>query len=98
MNMIFRIYYTTEMGNVCAQDHTSLTEALAAAEYYRKVRCKFVTIVSESTDQVGGSGVDSVKNGKLPNGDNYTYTKYDALSQRSNVYSDVISDGGMDPR
>lgn len=79
----YRIYYTTEAGNVGHQDHTSLTEALAASEHYRKVRCRFVTMVAENIDLVGETGTAGVENGKLPNGDTYTYTKGDALSQRT---------------
>ena len=91
MSTVYRIYYTTEMGNVGAQDHTSLTEALAAAEHYRKVKCRFVTMVSENTDMVGQTGVLSVENGKLPNGDAYVYTKKDALSQRTkNLTDDTV--------
>lgn len=83
MSTVFKIYYTTETGNVGFQDHTNLTEALAAAEHYRKVRCRFVTMVSESSDIVGKAGVAGVSDGKLPNGEDYTYTKRDALSQRT---------------
>lgn len=50
-----------------------LTEALQISESKRKSGHRFVTMVSENPNQVGGSGVDSVVDGKLPDGSDYTW-------------------------
>lgn len=53
-----------------------LTEALAFANAKRKEpTASYVVISSQSSDRVGQSGVDSVEDGRLPNGDDYDWKK-----------------------
>lgn len=92
MTTIFKVYYTDPIGEAHSEDYTILTTALRVADLHRKGGMKFVTMVSESTDMVGQVGSAGVENGKLPNGEDYTYRKGDALSQRTKVYAPVSTD------
>ena len=92
MSTVYRIYYTdpdTDFPH--AKTVGDLNEALRTSELLRKDGFKFVTMVSEHSNMVGQTGVQSVQNGKLPNGDAYVYTKKDALSQRTkNLTDDTV--------
>ena len=93
MNTIFKIYFThPETNSPQSLDCTNLTEALSITENLRNKGMSFVTMVSESSDMVGKAGVTGVKDGKLPNGEDYTYRKGDALSQRTKVYAPIGTD------
>lgn len=52
-----------------------MTDALAECESLRKHGRRFVTMVSEHTDQIGKMGVDAVTNGKCPDGVEYDWKK-----------------------
>ena len=53
-----------------------LKYALEFAEYLRKQPdVSAVTFCGENTDQVGSAGVDSVKDGVLPDGTEYSWVK-----------------------
>lgn len=54
--------------------HT-LLDALAQAKDLRECGCRFVTIASENPNNVGKMGVDHVADGKLPDGNDYTWKK-----------------------
>lgn len=84
MATVFKIYYTDPVSDVShSHDVETLSEALRYTEGFRKLGMTFVTMVSENTDLVGKPGVAGVVDGKLPTGETYTYTKGDALSQRT---------------
>ena len=53
------------------EEFNDLTEAIA----YSKLLGKFVTISFDGNELVGKFGVESVEDGLLPNGDNYTWKK-----------------------
>lgn len=65
---------------------TDMSKALAFMEELRKTECiQFVTMASQTIGLVGKSGATGVADGKLPTGEEYTYTKRDALSQRTTI-------------
>lgn len=72
---MFKIYFTNDIGAACSEDREDLREALQVCEGLRKAGCTFVTMVSENPNHVGKPGVDSVENGKLPSGEEYSYIK-----------------------
>lgn len=91
MSTIFKIYFSdaiTEKAH--SWNEYNLTDALREVERLRKDGHKFVTMVSESSDMVGQAGAAGVKDGKLPSGEDYTYRKGDALSQRTKVYAPTV--------
>lgn len=83
---MFKVYYTDPKDNKAySWDEATLTGALSITERFRKEGFTFVTMVSENPNMVGKPGVAGVKDGKLPDGSKYEYTKKDALSQRSKL-------------
>jgi hypothetical protein len=71
---MYRVYYTDSKTNTAyAWDEFTLVGALSAAEEFRNQGMRFVVMVSETPGQVGQMGVDSVENGKLPGGEDYTW-------------------------
>lgn len=76
MATVFKIYYT-HPENPAAQfvDCNNLSDALQMSETLRKKGMIFVTIVSENTDLVGKMGVDSIVDGKTPDGEVYDWSK-----------------------
>ena len=73
---MYKVYFTNEWDQANSYTVESLNEALSIAAGLRKsTRHSFVTIVSENPDVVGKAGVDSVVDGKLPDGNNYEWKK-----------------------
>ena len=71
---MYRVYYTDPQTNTAyAWDEFTLVGALNATEEFRNQGMRFVTMVSESPNQVGLMGVDSVEDGRLPSGEDYTW-------------------------
>lgn len=61
-------------GHADALQTYDMIDALREMEAMRKTPgFSAVTFCSENTDQVGKNGVDSVKDGKLPDGQEYVY-------------------------
>jgi microsomal dipeptidase-like Zn-dependent dipeptidase len=58
-----------------AHDADTLNEALQYTEQFRKLGMIFVTMVSENPNSVGKLGVDSVVDGRTPDGVAYTWNK-----------------------
>ena len=73
---MFKIYYTDPISN-WAQSHNveTLSEALRHTEGFRKLGMTFVTMVAEDPNQVGKPGVDSIVDGKCPDGVAYDWNK-----------------------
>lgn len=71
--LTFRIYYSDVHGIPHAVDCSEIAAALATANEKRSQGFEFVTLASVNSEQVGKMGVDSVENGRLPNGSNYTW-------------------------
>jgi hypothetical protein len=72
---MYKVYYTTPSGDVRGDEFESMTVALSFAETMRKTNCSFVTMVSENPNVVGKLGVDGIVDGKLPDGNDYTWKK-----------------------
>lgn len=74
-NTLYTIYWLVD--NEPQHEQTSdLGYALARAENLRKANwCSAVTFCSENMDSVGKPGVDSVKDGKTPDGIEYSWVK-----------------------
>lgn len=74
--MKFRIYYTHKdtLQAMCV-DRDTLNVALDMAAILRDQGHKLVTMVADNENLVGKQGVDSVKDGKLPDGNQYDWTK-----------------------
>lgn len=62
-------------GEVCGEGFIEMCDALGHAEVLRNSNHRFVTMVSENPNQIGKMGVDSVIDGKLPSGEDYTWKK-----------------------
>lgn len=71
----FKVYWTDKNKSVNAKSFVALNEALSYTQHLRSEYNSFITLVSEITDNVGLSGVDSVTDGKLPDGTEYTWKK-----------------------
>jgi hypothetical protein len=77
---MFRVYYTDPVSGVAhAHDTEQLSEALRFTEGFRKLGMTFVTMVSENPNNVGKTGVSAVKDGVLPDGSKYDWTKKDRV-------------------
>lgn len=73
---MFKVYWTMEDGTVLGQAMEGLDEALRVTEMLRKHKeYSFITMVSENPNQVGKLGVDSVVDGKTPDGEVYDWSK-----------------------
>jgi hypothetical protein len=73
----YTIYWTICDGKTATSCNTDdLSEALRITEGLRKnPQCSRIAWCSENVDQVGNPGVDSIKDGKTPDGEEYTWVK-----------------------
>lgn len=71
---MYKIYWTDCSGQMFGEEFADMGAALNMSN---SLRCsganRFITMSAENTDQVGQMGVDAVVNGKLPNGEDYTW-------------------------
>ena len=72
---MYKVYWTAQDGQACSQEYIEMIEALTQANYLRTIGRSYVAMVSENPNQVGKNGVDSIKDGKLPSGEDYTWSK-----------------------
>jgi hypothetical protein len=73
---MYKVYFTNEYGDARSYDEEDLVEALRMCEVLRKQqRYSFITMVSENPDSIGKAGVDSVTDGRLPDGSTYEWMK-----------------------
>ena len=74
---LYKVYFTDSENKVGAFTFKSdeMMNALQKSAELRKSNCSFVTMVSENPDCVGQMGVDSIVDGKLPDGTNYEWKK-----------------------
>jgi hypothetical protein len=70
---MYKVYWTAPDGAACSKDYLDMVAALTEANHLRTVGRAYVAMVSENPNQVGAMGVDSVEDGKLPNGEVYTW-------------------------
>jgi len=70
------VYYTDPADSQHYGWHTvTLNDALSVVEQFRQRGMIFVTMVGENVNHVGKSGVDTVADGKLPDGGTYDWNK-----------------------
>jgi hypothetical protein len=70
------VYYTDPITRFPHSHQVAeLKEALRYTESFRQLGMLFVTMVSENVNSVGKSGVDTVADGKLPDGTSYDWNK-----------------------
>jgi hypothetical protein len=85
---VFKVYWTMTNGQANSQDCVNLLQALSCVELHRRQGMGFVTMVCENINHVGKSGVDEVKDGKTPDGEDYTWSKeHRAGATRGTAYS-----------
>ena len=68
---MFEVNYKDINGNECCEEFETLTLAIDRSILLNK----FVTISFDGNQLVGKFGVDSIEQGCLPNGDNYSWKK-----------------------
>lgn len=71
---MFKVYWT-EDSLARSSQFIDMNEALKCVKVCRDNGYTFVTMVSENPNCVGKPGVDSVVDGKLPDGSNYEWKK-----------------------
>lgn len=84
------VYWTMSNGAPASAKHTDLSAAIRHAELHRRQGMRFVTMCSENINQVGKAGVDTVADGKLPNGDDYTWSKSHRAGAERGVPHSII--------
>lgn len=72
---MYKVYWSSEDGAARSKDYLEMTEALTEANRMRTIGMAYVAMVGENANQVGKMGCDSVEDGKLPNGEAYTWKK-----------------------
>ncbi len=72
---MYKIYWTDNNNQAQSQHSSELVQALTLTEAMRKAGNTFVTMVSENPNSVGKPGVDSIADGKCPNGEMYGWSK-----------------------
>ena len=72
---MFKIYWTDAKQQVHGQETPDLVQALQITKEMRDAGNSFVTMVSENTQHVGKPGVDTVVDGKTPDGEDYDWSK-----------------------
>ena len=72
---MFKIYGTDSSNQIHTQETTNLVTALRITREMRDAGYTFVTMASENPQQVGKPGVDTVADGKTPDGQIYDWSK-----------------------
>lgn len=73
---LYTIYWMDQDNNPYAFQTSDLLESLAKTKELRENKfCFNVTMCSTNTDMVGKFGVDQVKDGKTPDGVEYSWVK-----------------------
>lgn len=72
---MFKIYWTDESGQVHGQEAEAIVQALQITKEKRDVGHTFVTMASENPQNAGKPGVDTVADGKTPDGQDYDWSK-----------------------
>lgn len=72
---MFKIYWTDENHQAQGEETADLVQALQITKDKRDAGYHFVTMVSENTQHVGKPGVDTIVDGKTPDGQDYDWSK-----------------------
>ena len=73
--LMFKIYWTDENGQAQGQEASEIVPALQITKDKRDAGYTFVTMVSENPNHAGKAGVDTVVDGKTPDGQDYDWSK-----------------------
>jgi hypothetical protein len=68
---MFKVYWTDDGDNTCGQEFIVMTVALAFMQELRQRDQRYITMASESADNVGKMGVAAVVDGKCPDGEDF---------------------------
>lgn len=70
---------------------SAMNRALAKCEELRKDPAnKFITMASESDENIGKAGVTSIEDGKTPDGEDYTWSKQHRAGGTRGQYHSII--------
>ena len=73
---MYKVYWTDyDSGQIQEYQTSEMVVALNKSNIMRQEGHRFVVMAVENTDMVGSFGVQAVVDGKLPNGDDYTWKK-----------------------
>ena len=72
---MFKIYWTDHDHQSHGHESADLVQALQITKEKRDAGCTFVTMASENPQHVGRPGVDTVIDGKTPDGQDYDWSK-----------------------
>jgi hypothetical protein len=72
---MFKIYWTDHQALVRGEETPDIVLALQIAKRERDAGSSFVTMVSENPQHVGKQGVDTIVDGKTPDGHDYEWSK-----------------------
>ncbi len=72
---MFKIYGTDANNQIHAQETDNLVTALRITKEMRDAGYRFVTMASENPQHVGKAGVDTIADGKTPDGQDYDWSK-----------------------
>jgi len=72
---MFKIYWTDENGQAHGQEASEIVQALQITKEKRDAGHTFVTMASENPQNAGKPGVDTVADGKTPDGQVYDWSK-----------------------
>lgn len=74
--IMYKVYWTDcDSGQIREYQTDNMVAALNMSNTMRQEGHRFVVMAVENTDMVGSFGVQAVIDGKLPNGDDYTWKK-----------------------
>ena len=72
---MFKIYWTDENNQSHGQEATTIVQALQITKEKRDAGHAFVTMASENPQSAGKQGVDTIADGKTPDGQEYDWSK-----------------------
>ena len=72
---MFKIYWTDDNKQAHGQEAAEIVQALQVTKDKRDAGYSFVTMASENTQHVGKQGVDTIVDGKTPDGQDYDWSK-----------------------
>ncbi len=72
---MFKIYWTDHDNTVHGQEASAIVQALQITKEKRDAGYTFVTMANENPQHVGKQGVDTIVDGKTPDGHAYEWSK-----------------------
>lgn len=72
---MFKIYWTDHNNQVHGEEASEIVQALQITKEKRDAGYTFVTMANENPQHVGKQGVDTIVDGKTPDGEDYDWSK-----------------------